>query len=309
MSLEVEEVSLGDRLDARRTDLIFFGGGQDREQTVVSADFVSEKGEAVCEAVERGAALLSVCGGYQLLGRSYTTVDGQELPGAGLFDVRSVPGPRRHIGNVLIETDLDGAPRTLVGFENHSGRTYLGRGVRPLGRAVVGAGNNGEDGTEGAVYKSAIGCYLHGSLLPKNPWLADRLLADALRHLTGEPQWLEAARRSPGTARRTKPSLPASARAGESRAARGSRHLRILLDRRSHAPSRHSGAGGADRVPRQPRARGGAQHRRRRALRDRHRRRRVRGGDHGHRLRLPGPGGRRRRVGVHSGLPALHRAR
>ena len=133
VSLEVEEVSLGDRLDARRTDLIFFGGGQDREQTVVSADFVSEKGEAVREAVERGAALLSVCGGYQLLGRSYTTVDGQELPGAGLFDVRSVPGPRRHIGNVLIETDLDGAPRTLVGFENHSGRTYLGRGRPPAG--------------------------------------------------------------------------------------------------------------------------------------------------------------------------------
>jgi CobQ-like glutamine amidotransferase family enzyme len=191
LSLEVEEISLGDRLDARRTDLIFFGGGQDREQTVVSADFVAEKGEAVIETVERGAALLSVCGGYQLLGRSYTTVDGQELPGAGLFDVRSVPGPTRHIGNVLIESDLDGVPRTLVGFENHSGRTYLGPGVRPLGRVVVGAGNNGEDGTEGAVFKSAIGCYLHGSLLPKNPWLADRLLVDALQHLTGEPQWLE----------------------------------------------------------------------------------------------------------------------
>jgi CobQ-like glutamine amidotransferase family enzyme len=108
-----------------------------------------------------------------------------------LFDVRSVPGPRRHIGNVLIETDLDGEQRTLVGFENHSGRTYLGPGVTPLGKAVVGAGNNGEDGTEGAVYKSAIGCYLHGSLLPKNPWLADRLLADALRHRRGEPVSLE----------------------------------------------------------------------------------------------------------------------
>jgi CobQ-like glutamine amidotransferase family enzyme len=127
-----------------------------------------------------------VCGGYQLLGQSYTTVDGQQLPGAGLFDVRSVPGPQRHIGNVLIETDLDGEQRTLVGFENHSGRTYLAPTVRPLGRTVVGAGNNGEDGTEGAVYKSAIGCYLHGSLLPKNPWLADRLLTDALRHRLGE---------------------------------------------------------------------------------------------------------------------------
>lgn len=183
----VRELSLGDTLDPREADLIFFGGGQDREQAVVSPDFLEQKGQAVCEAVQDGAAVLSVCGGYQLLGRSYTTVDGQELPGAGLFDVRSVPGPKRHIGNVLIETTIDGQPRTLVGFENHSGRTYLGSGVQPLGRAVVGAGNNGEDQTEGAVYRGAIGCYMHGSLLPKNPWLADRLLATALRHALGEP--------------------------------------------------------------------------------------------------------------------------
>jgi CobQ-like glutamine amidotransferase family enzyme len=184
--VDVREVSLDDRLDPRSVDLIFFGGGQDREQTVVSRDFVGQKGQAVKDAVENGAALLSVCGGYQLLGVSYTTVDGQELPGAGLFDVRSVPGPKRHIGNVLIETHLNGQPRSLVGFENHSGRTYLGQQVKPLGRTVVGAGNNGEDHTEGAVYKGAIGCYLHGSLLPKNPWLADHLLATALRHRTGE---------------------------------------------------------------------------------------------------------------------------
>jgi CobQ-like glutamine amidotransferase family enzyme len=180
--VEVTELSLGDSLDPNEVDLIFFGGGQDREQEVVSPDFLQQKGNAVRKAVEDGTALLSVCGGYQLLGSSYTTVDGQELPGAGLFDVRSVPGPRRHIGNVLVESDLDGQPRTLVGFENHSGRTYLGAGVRPLGKTLVGAGNNGEDGTEGAVYKGAIGCYLHGSLLPKNPWLADFLLRHALRH-------------------------------------------------------------------------------------------------------------------------------
>jgi len=182
IAVDVHERSLGDALDPDDVDLVFFGGGQDREQAVVSPDFLLQKGEAVRQAVEDGAALLSVCGGYQLLGRSYTTVDGQELPGAGLFDIRSVPGPRRHIGNVLIETHLDNEPRTLVGFENHSGRTFLGRGVKPLGRALVGAGNNGEDGTEGAVYKNAVGCYLHGSLLPKNPWLADRLLAAALSH-------------------------------------------------------------------------------------------------------------------------------
>jgi CobQ-like glutamine amidotransferase family enzyme len=187
IDVEVNQLSVGDELDPSEADLIFFGGGQDREQEVVSPDFLRQKGEAVRQAVEDGAALLSVCGGYQLLGQSYTTVDGQELPGAGLFDVRSVPGPKRHIGNVLIETFLDGQPRTLVGFENHSGRTYLGKGVEPLGRAVVGAGNNGEDHTEGAIYKGAIGCYLHGSLLPKNPWLADRLLVAALQHRRGEP--------------------------------------------------------------------------------------------------------------------------
>jgi lipid II isoglutaminyl synthase (glutamine-hydrolysing) len=187
IDLEVSELTVGDRLDPEEADLIFFGGGQDREQEVVSPDFLQQKGRAVREAVDLGAALLSVCGGYQLLGQSYTTVDGQELPGAGLFDVRSLPGPKRHIGNVLVETDLDGQRRTLVGFENHSGRTYLGPSTRPLGRAVVGAGNNGEDHTEGAVYKGAVGCYLHGSLLPKNPWLADRLLATALRHRLGEP--------------------------------------------------------------------------------------------------------------------------
>jgi CobQ-like glutamine amidotransferase family enzyme len=184
--LEVRELSLGDELDPGEVDLIFFGGGQDREQSVVSPDFLQQKGAAVVQAVEDGAALLSVCGGYQLLGSSYTTVDGQELPGAGLFHVRSVPGPRRHIGNVLIETDLDGQRRTLVGFENHSGQTYLAHGMQPLGRTLVGAGNNGEDGTEGSVYRGAIGCYLHGSLLPKNPWLADRLLRDALAHRRGE---------------------------------------------------------------------------------------------------------------------------
>ena len=189
--ISVREVSLGDTLDPAEIDLVFFGGGQDREQAAVSPDFLEQKGEAVRQAVLGGAALLSVCGGYQLLGASYTTVDGQQLPGAGLFDVRSVPGPRRHIGNVLVETDLDGERRTLVGFENHSGRTYLGARVKPLGRVIVGAGNNGEDGFEGAVYRGAIGCYLHGSLLPKNPWLADRLLASALAHRLGDAVTLE----------------------------------------------------------------------------------------------------------------------
>jgi CobQ-like glutamine amidotransferase family enzyme len=189
--VELRELSLGDELGPDDVDLMFFGGGQDREQAVVSPDFLRQKAAAVRQAVDAGSALLSVCGGYQLLGSSYTTVDGRELPGAGLFQVHSVPGPRRHIGNVLVETDLDGQRRTLVGFENHSGRTYLAPGMQPLGRTLVGAGNNGEDGTEGSVYRGAIGCYLHGSLLPKNPWLADRLLRDALMHRTGQPVTLE----------------------------------------------------------------------------------------------------------------------
>ena len=185
IDLRVIPVSLGDRLPAEACDLIFFGGGQDREQEVVSPDFVANKGAAVREAVEDGAVVLAVCGGYQLLGHTYTTVDGEELAGAGVFDIRSVPGPRRHIGNIVVEAELNDARRTLVGFENHSGRTYVGPGCRPLGRVLSGGGNNGEDGTEGAVYRNAFGSYLHGSLLPKNPWFADLLIERALRRRYG----------------------------------------------------------------------------------------------------------------------------
>jgi CobQ-like glutamine amidotransferase family enzyme len=190
IELDVQPVSLGDRLNPDTCDLLFFGGGQDREQAVISPDFVSEKGQAVRQAVEDGAVVLAVCGGYQLLGRSYTTVDGQELPGVGVFDARSAPGSRRHIGNLVAEVNLDGTPRTLVGFENHSGQTYLGPGVTPLAKVLQGGGNNGEDGTEGAIYRDAYGCYLHGSLLPKNPWFADRLILQALRRRYGDEMTL-----------------------------------------------------------------------------------------------------------------------
>jgi lipid II isoglutaminyl synthase (glutamine-hydrolysing) len=186
IELDVQPVSLGDRLTPGSSDLMFFGGGQDREQAVISPDFVAEKGAAVAEAVEDGAVMLAVCGGYQLLGHTYTTVDGRELPGAGVFDVRSVPGSRRHIGNLVAEANVDGTPRTLVGFENHSGQTYLGTGSRPLAKVLQGGGNNGEDGTEGAIYREAYGCYLHGSLLPKNPWFADHLIQRALLRRYGD---------------------------------------------------------------------------------------------------------------------------
>ena len=186
IELEVVAVSLGDRLDPDRTDLIFFGGGQDREQSIVSQDLVSTKSASVQAAVEAGAALLSVCGGFQLLGRYFKTGDGQEIAGTGLFDVWTVAGQRRLIGNIVVECDWDSERRELIGFENHSGKTYLGPLVGPLGRVTTGHGNNGEDGWEGAIQGAAYGCYLHGSLLPKNPWFADHLIGLALLRRTGE---------------------------------------------------------------------------------------------------------------------------
>lgn len=163
-------------------DIFFFGGGQDQEQIAVSRDLQGAKGEALKAAVAEGAALLAVCGGYQLLGHEYRPHEGEPLPGIGLFDLTTVAGPERFIGNVVVDSEWG----ELVGFENHSGLTYLGPGVRPLGRVRVGRGNNGKDGTEGAVYRYAIGCYLHGALLPKNPRLADWLIAAGLRRRHGE---------------------------------------------------------------------------------------------------------------------------
>jgi CobQ-like glutamine amidotransferase family enzyme len=180
--VEVHALSLGDELDIERDDFYFFGGGQDRQQIAVSQDLQGRKGEQLKEAVERGAVVLSVCGGYQLLGHYYRPHDGADLPGIGLFDLHTVAGDRRFIGNVVVQTDFVGR---LVGFENHSGLTYLGPGVSPLGTSLVGYGNNGQDGHEGARYKTAYGCYLHGSLLPKNPHFADYLLGQALTRRHG----------------------------------------------------------------------------------------------------------------------------
>ena len=167
-------------------DLYYVGGGQDREQALIAADLV-EKGPSLRAAVERGAALLAVCGGYQLLGRSYRDRSGRELPGIGLFPHSTVAGERRMIGDILLECRLDpDERRTLAGFENHAGRTFLDEGAEPLGRVVAGFGNNGEDGQEGCRIGRALGTYLHGPLLPRNPWLADWLLREALAHRLGE---------------------------------------------------------------------------------------------------------------------------
>jgi CobQ-like glutamine amidotransferase family enzyme len=185
--LEVRPVSVGEPVDPGVHDLLYIGGGQDREQALVAQDLLA-KAVGVRESVAEGAAVLAVCGGYQLLGRTYRDFHGADLPGIGLFPFDTVAGDTRMIGDVLLECELEpGARRTLAGFENHAGRTRLDPGVQPLGRVVAGFGNDGESGWEGCRVGRAIGTYLHGPLLPRNPWLADWLLAQALSHRLGDP--------------------------------------------------------------------------------------------------------------------------
>ncbi len=181
----------GERFDPAAHDFVYLGGGQDRDQRVVAADMVASKREALAAATDDGAVVLAVCGGYQLLGHSYQLGE-EKLEGLGLADLETVreDGPRL-IGNVAIEVELDGRQRTLAGFENHGGRTYLGDGATPLGRVLEGFGNNGKDGFEGVYRDNLIGTYLHGPLLPKNAWLADHLIALALERRYGKRPDLE----------------------------------------------------------------------------------------------------------------------
>jgi len=186
--VEVADVGLGESLRPTGCDLYLFGGGQDREQTLLVDDLSGKKGEVLRSIVEDGGVVLGVCGGYQLMGHYYETPEGEKLPGIGVFDLHTEPrkpDEERLIGNVLVRVrgPEDDEVREIVGFENHGGRTYLGDGVEPLGEVVVGFGNNGEDGTEGARRLNAYGTYLHGSLLPKNPWLTDQLVLNALRRV------------------------------------------------------------------------------------------------------------------------------
>jgi CobQ-like glutamine amidotransferase family enzyme len=185
--LDVRPVSVGEPVHPGEHDLLYIGGGQDREQALVAQDLLA-KADGVRESVAGGAAVLAVCGGYQLLGRTYRDVKGAELPGIGLFPFDPVAGDTRMIGDVLLECELEpGIRRTLAGFENHAGRTRLDPGAQPLGRVMAGFGNDGESGWEGCRVERAIGTYLHGPLLPRNPWLADWLLAQALAHRLGNP--------------------------------------------------------------------------------------------------------------------------
>ena len=183
IGFELSGSGLGDPVDADSHDLFYLGGGQDRDQKLCAVDLATVKRDALHAAAARGAVVFGVCGGLQLLGRSYE-IDGETLPGVGLVDLHTVreDGPRL-IGNVAIETRFDGNTAVLAGFENHGGRTYLGSGGEPLGRVLRGHGNNGRDGHEGILggpRANVIGTYLHGPLLPKNAWFADRLIAQAL---------------------------------------------------------------------------------------------------------------------------------
>ena len=193
IDVETRSYTAGDAFDADWPDLLFFGGGQDQGQDVVGEDLQGPNGDALRRAVAGGAAVLAICGGYQLLGHEYVPETGPAIPGLGVLDVTTRAGKRRFVGNLVVRAvgpDLPGMicvlRATLVGFENHSGRTYLGPAARPLGRVLVGHGNNGEDKTEGAVQGKIVGCYIHGSLLPKNTWLADQMLTWALVRRHGE---------------------------------------------------------------------------------------------------------------------------
>jgi len=183
LDLKITEVGL-DQPIVGEHDLYYLGGGQDRDQNLVAHDLVA-KGDALRAAADAGAAQLYVCGGIQLAGHSYVTADGTKLPGLGILDLHTEAGDSRLIGDLVIEATIGGHTQQVVGYENHVGRTMLGSGCTPLGRVTSGHGNDGVSGLEGAVVNRVIGTYLHGPLLPKNPWLSDLVLAWALEHRYG----------------------------------------------------------------------------------------------------------------------------
>ena len=183
IKINVSNVSIKDSFPIDKYDIALFGGGQDYEQAIVSKDMVETKKDDLTEYIEKGKVLLAICGGYQLLGKYYTTPEGEKLDGLNILDIYTEGGDTRFIGNTVIKNEEFN--ETYVGFENHSGRTYIGN-LKPLGKVIVGYGNNGEDHQEGCIYKNTFGTYFHGSLLSKNPELADRLLSTALKNKYGE---------------------------------------------------------------------------------------------------------------------------
>lgn len=196
----VTKITIADKLESGKFDIYFFGGGQDKQQELVAKD-LKTKAKSLKNDIENGVVLLSICGGYQLLQNYFKTLKGELIPGIGLFDAHTVGSTTRMIGNLLIKINpqlqeeinrsyKSATPNpptsNLIGFENHSGKTYLSSSLKPLGTVIKGSGNNGEDQTEGAIYKNAFGCYLHGSLLPKNPHFADLLISKALKYQSQE---------------------------------------------------------------------------------------------------------------------------
>ena len=185
IGVSIEEAGVGDAAHLSDCDLIFIGGGQDFEQEVLLGDLHGGKDKALCAAIEDGVAVLAICGGYQMLGAYYETWDGVRCDFLGALDLYTVGAKERMIGNYMFTCTENSGGSTVVGFENHSGRTRLGGGVEPLGTVLSGFGNNGEDGTEGARYKNVFATYSHGPLLPKNPALCDHILQTALARKYG----------------------------------------------------------------------------------------------------------------------------
>lgn len=189
----IESVSIGQPFDAARFDMAFMGGGQDYEQSLLYEDLFTGKGVEIRQAVEDGLVMLCVCGGYQLMGHYYQEQNGKKVMGIGALDLYTEGRNNRIIGDLVAESDFlaqKGLDPILVGFENHSGRTWLGPEIKPLARVVRGGGNNGEDQTEGAVHKNTIGTYAHGSFLPKNPAVADWMILTALQRQGSDLQKL-----------------------------------------------------------------------------------------------------------------------
>lgn len=182
IKVNINECSIGQPLNADKYDIFFIGGGQDFEQEVLLRDLASGKGKDICTAVEEEKVFLAICGGYQMLGEYYKTWDGVQLDFIGAIGVHTIGAKERMIGNYMFRTTPESGDTVVVGFENHSGKTYLSEQVAPLGMMLSGNGNNGEDKTEGARYKNVFGTYSHGSLLPKNPVLCDFILQTALNH-------------------------------------------------------------------------------------------------------------------------------
>lgn len=189
INVNVHNITLGDAFVPEKYDIVFLGGGQDYEQEIIQDDVLRIKGNEIRNALESNKVFLCICGGYQLLGKYYKTWDGKEIEFLGALNLWTIGGKKRMIGNIVFECDFlksETCDGKVVGFENHSGRTYLGPEIQPLGKIIKGSGNNGEDNFEGAIYKNVYCSYSHGSLLPKNPSFTDHLITLALKQKYSE---------------------------------------------------------------------------------------------------------------------------